>query len=191
MSSEKYTLVDGGILVEARLAEGREETYPLFLDATALRGIKDQEERNDKAGKILKYLVESDIDGGEEDTPDLSIVIGFERRGYDIYGMSAEIKRPTVSDRDATLIATRAMRKMALDLGTYSAKKIPHMVYAQISTESGMSFETNPIASSTMDTDGMEYEAESERISLSGHNLYTHEMQLICISGIIALVKAG
>ena len=191
MSSEKYTLVEGGILVETRLAEGREEAYPLFLDATALRGIKDKEERNDKAGTILKYLVESDIYGDEEENPDISIGIGLERRGYGIYGMSAEIMRPAVSDRDATLIATRAMRSMAYDLGTYSKKAIPGMVYAQILTESGMSFETNPVASSSMDTDGMEYEADSDRITLHSHNLYTHEMQLICISGIIALVKAG
>jgi len=107
-----------------------------------------------------------------------------------VYGMNAEILRPRVSDKAAALAATHAMQQMAHDLGTYADKDIPGMVYAQVSTAQGITLETNPAGSSSMDTDGDEYEATSEKISLYAHNLYTHEMQLICISGLIALAKA-
>ena len=193
MSSEKYTLVEGGILVETKLAEKVNEPYQLFLDATVVRRAKDRNEQEAKTRKILEYLDESNIGHNQEvkdQTSDLEIQIGFERRGYGVFGMSAEMLRPTISDREASRIATEGMQQMARNLGIYSDDQIPGMVYAFISQERGMVFETNPAGACSMDTDGMEYDPMSERISLNSHNLYTHEMQLICISGLIALAKA-
>lgn len=193
MSSEKYTLVEGGILVETELAENVSEPYQLFLDATVVRRAKDREEQEAKTRQILEYLDESNIGHNkilEYQGSDLEIQIGFERRGYGVFGMTAEILRPTVSDREASHIATEGMQQMARNLGIYSDNQIPGMVYAFISQEQGMVFETNPAGACSMDTDGMEYDPMSERISLNSHNLYTHEMQLICISGLIALAKA-
>ena len=193
MSSEKYTLVEGGILVEATLADNVDEPYQLFLDATAVSRANDQQERELRAGRFLRYLDESNIGSGrvEGQFSDLDIQIDFHLRGYGVYGMNANIVRPLLSDKEATHVATNAMRKMAYDMGTYPDNKIPSMVYASISREYGMTFETNPAGSSSMDTSGSEYKPTSERISLYAHNLYTHEMQLICISGLIALAKEG
>ena len=192
MSSEKYTLVEGGILIDTQLAENSNEQYPLFLDATSVRRMGDDRQgREETAARFLTYLDESGIDGYDEENPDVAIMIGYESLGYGVYGMRAEINRPTISDRDATLVATRAMRQMANDLRTYPKREIPGMVYAQILGESGMVLETGGNNSSSMDTDGTRYKPTSDRITLHSHNLYTHEMQLICISGIIALAKAG
>ena len=192
MSSEKYTLVEGGILIDTQLAENSNERYPLFLDATSVRRMDDNsQEKEATAARFLTYLDESGIDGYDEESPDVSIMIGFNSVGYGVYGMEAEIKRPTIADRAATLIATRAMRQMAYDLGTYPKKEIPMLVYAHVLGDSGLSFETNPAGACSMDTDGYEYKPTSDRITLHSHNLYTHQMQLICISGIIALAKAG
>jgi hypothetical protein len=197
MSSEKYTLVEGGILVKSSVSADIDEPYELFLDATAVRRSDDDFIREEKAKQILKLLDESNIghdwmpgQGEEREIPDLEIQIGYTRVGYGIFRMSAEIARPKVSDEVASAVATQAMRQMAHDLGIYSDKHIPGLVYAQISGSQGMTFESNSAGSSSMDTDGMEYDATSERISLGDHNLYTHQMQLICISGLIALAKA-
>ncbi len=194
MSSEKYTVVEGGITVQTKLSEDIDETYELFLDATAVRRAKDQQERESRAEQFLRYLDESNIGydrGDNSQVPDLEIQIGYTSQGYGVYGMHADILRPTLPDNQASAIATQAMRKMAHDLGTYPDKDIPGMVYAHISQEYGMTFETNPAASSSMDTDGQHYSPTSERVELYAHNLYTHEMQLICISGLIALAKAS
>jgi len=194
MSSEKYTLIEGGILVETKLSENVDDSYQLFLDATSVRHIKSQAEREEKTAQLLRYLDESNIGhdwARGEVVPDLEIGIGYNRIGYGVFGMDATILRPSISDEEATFIATRAMRQMAHDLGTYSDKDIPGMVYANVSTEQGMTLETNPAAASSIDTDGSEYDPLSERIFLYSHNLFSHESQLICISGLIALAKAN
>ena len=193
MSSEKYTLVEGGILVKTKLSADIDEPYELFIDATAPQRLEPQD-RNAAVVRILELLDESNIGNywridGSGNT-DLEVQIGYERRGYGVFGMHAEIVRPTVSDSRATEVATKAMRQMAHDLGTYPDKDISKLVYAQVSTTHGISLETNSLISCTIDTDGDEYDANSEKIALSAHNLYSHEMQLICISGLIALAKA-
>ena len=190
--TNKLTLVEGGISIRTRLAESIDEPYELFLDVAAVRRLTNREERNTKAGQILKYIDEAvrPYAHRENQTPSgLDLCIGFQRQGYGVYGMYASMPRPQLPDQEATRYATLAMRHMAHDLGTYADADIPGMVYAHISRQHGMTFETNPIASSSMDTDGQVYEPDSERIELYAHNLYTHEMQLICISGIISLMK--
>jgi len=54
----------------------------------------------------------------------------------------------------------------------------------------GITLETNPVGACSMDTDGTDYDEDSEKIKLYDHNLYNHEMQLICIAGLVALAKA-
>lgn len=197
MSSEKYTIVEGGLLVKSRLSHDSDESYDLFLDATAVRRSDDELIREEKAERILQLLDESNIGNdwvrGQEDdhqTSDLEVQIGYHRYAYGIFRISAEIARPKVSDEVATIVATQAMRQMAYDLGTYTDSLIPGLVYAQVSRADGITLESNSAGSCSMDTDGMHYDETSEMISLGDHNLYTHQMQLICISGLIALAKA-
>ena len=193
MSSEKYTLVEGGILVRSRLSADIDEPYQLFLDATAVRKLDDQEGRNATTARILALLDESNIGyrpQGREVATDLEVQIGYTSVGYGVFRMDAEIARPSVSDEIATRVATDAMRQMAHDLGTYPDEDIPSLVYAQVSGLNGITLETNPVGACSMDTDGTDYDEDSEKIKLYDHNLYTHEMQLICIAGLIALAKA-
>jgi len=185
MENRKYALVEGGIVINTRLAEDSDETYPLFLDATAVKRHDDREERESRVDIILRHIQEANV--GQ----DLELSIGFEQRGYGVYGMEAEFDWPNLPDDQAARIATNAMRRMATDLGTYADEMLPGMVYARVRRADGITLETNPVASSSMDTDGTEYRASSERVTLYAHNLYTHEMQLICISGLIALAGAG
>lgn len=192
MSSENYTLVEGGMLLRTRLSADLDHHYQLFVDATAVSRSTDQHEGEAKARRILELLDESNIANNWRDgraDVDLEIQIGYESRGYGAYGMSAKLTRPSVSDTTASRVATYAMQQMAYNLGTYSAKDIPGMVYAHVSQSDGITLETNPVGSSSMDTDGNEYTENSGKISLYAHNLYTHQIQLICISGLIALAK--
>lgn len=192
MSSEKYTLIEGGILVKTKLSADSDEPYELFLDATAVRKTNDQFERQEKTARILELLDESRIGydrrAGLDDT-NLAIDIGFTSRGYGVYGMDAEMAWPAVTDVEASLAGTRAMRQMAYDLGTYSDKQIPGMVYAHVDRARGITLETNPAGSCSMDTDGSEYRPTADRVTLYAHNLYTHEMQLICIAGLISITQ--
>jgi hypothetical protein len=185
MENQKYALVEGGIVINTRLSDTSHETYPLFLDASAVKRQDDREERERRAETILQYVQEANT------AQDLDLSIGFEQRGYGVYGMQAELQWPNVPDDQVSYFATTAMRQMAKDLGTYSNDMLPGMVYARVRRSDGITLETNPVASSSMDTDGTEYHETAERVTLYAHNLYTHEMQLICISGLIALAKAG
>ncbi len=64
------------------------------------------------------------------------------------------------------------------------------LVYAQVNRQHGVTLETNPIASASLDTDGNSYNPEDSVIELSAHNMYAHEMQLICLSGLIAIARS-
>lgn len=198
MNRERYELVEGGInIVGFKTPQGDESE--LFLDATAVRRSVDNETRERNTRRILEILDETGIGGRvhtreQEERPNLSEDIGFTRRGYGVFGMTAEILWPNLSDKEATHEATQAMRAMAHNLGTYSDEEMPLYVAAEVNRSYGITLETNPVGSCSMDTDGSEYayqlsEGGTERVTLHAHNLYTHEMQLICISGLIALTR--
>lgn len=193
MNSEKYTLVDGGISIDAKLSADNDEVYKLFVDATAVSRADTLHEGEARAKQILQLLDESNIGNryqtGRNDS-DLSVQIGYKQRGYGVYGLHAEIARPTVPDDEATRVATQAMRRMAHDLGLYPDAQIPGMVYARVSHVQGITLETSGEGSCSLETDGGSYDQTSETIELYPHNLYAHQMQLVCISGLIALVKA-
>lgn len=192
MAQEKYTLVEGGIEIRTRLASDSKETYQLFLDATVVGRESDQFAREEKAARILELLDDSGIGrAGRDgiDNPDFLVQIGFSRAGYGVFGMNAELLWPSVSDKVASELATSAMRSMARDVGLCSEDQINRMVYASVSRAHGITLETNPIGSCSLDTDGSDYRSDQDRVSLYAHNLYTHEMQLVCLSGLIAIAS--
>lgn len=197
MSAEKYTLVKDGLLIDTRLSATDDGRYPLFIDATAVGRLPEKHERELASRQILKLLIESGIGyhatTDEAESSDLLIQIGLTRHGYGVFGMDAMFSWPDLPDGEASMIATRAMRQMARNLGLYpeaSNKELAGMVYAHLDRRSGITLETNPAGSSSMDTNGSRYRPGAERVKLESHNLYTHEMQLVCIAGIIALAKA-
>jgi len=193
LNREKYKLVEEGIVVKTRLSATDDEPYELLLDATvAGRGVDDFES-GERARGILELLDESGINHGGRNgvgQHGFEVHIGRVRYGYGVFRMSAELKWPAVSDQSASNIATDAMRRMARNLGIYKDKNIDSLVYANVRRSDGITLETNPAGSCGMDTDGMKYSPDSETVSLIDHNLYTHEMQLVCISGLIALANA-
>jgi len=185
-----YKLTEGGFLVRTQLSEQNKATYPLFLDATAVGRAKDMKEKEARAKRILEILYASGIAyGGRNGLGDsrFSINIGFQQVAYGVYGMGAELRWPKLSDARASAIGTEAMRAMARDLKLYPETEIGGMVYAGIQRAYGMTFGTNPAASSSMDTDGMEYSPQAKKVNLYAHNLYTRQMQLVCIKGIMAV----
>jgi len=94
------------------------------------------------------------------------------------------LTRPSLPDDLLARAATEAMGTGArqLEMG------YPYDTGALID-RNGMEFVANPIASATIGTDGMEYSHGSPRIELYSHNLYTPTMQLVCFSGIIAVLE--
>ncbi len=100
--------------------------------------------------------------------------------------MYAEVKRSTEDNIIMGQIATDSMRRTARELKYCGGDILDSMVYAQVD-DNGVTLETNPLASSSLDTDGSDYDNDSETIKVYAHNLYSHEMQLICLTGLIRL----
>lgn len=107
----------------------------------------------------------------------------------DRYGFNATIKRPDTNISVVQSVATKAMRQTATDLRYMPKSILAGSVYALLH-ENYMSLETNPMGSCSLDSDGMEYEPASPTVNLYAHNIYNHEMQLICLSGLIAIANA-
>ncbi|MDN5275995.1 MAG: hypothetical protein JWN33_644 [Candidatus Saccharibacteria bacterium] len=108
----------------------------------------------------------------------------------DRLGMSAELAWPELADQDIQQVATDAMRSSAVNLRYASRRIIPSLVYALVSRSEGITLETNPAGSCSLDTDGMHYDPEASKVELYAHNLYAREMQLICLSGLVAIARA-
>lgn len=123
--------------------------------------------------------------------PALQVALGTERiNNDDRFGMSAKLRWPSRSNSELRSIATQAMQQTALELHYVSQTILPDMVYAQIDRQRGVTLETNPVGSCSMDTDGGTYEADDPSMKLYAHNIYNHEMQLICLSGLISIARA-
>lgn len=120
-------------------------------------------------------------------------------------GMMADIQWPEASDDDLTELATQTMRQAAFalrhdaDMEEYQGKKIRRsrwikhiesMVYAQVSRDRGVTLETNPMGSCSLGTDGSWYQPTDETFEIQAHNIYSHEQQLICLTGCIAIAHA-
>ncbi len=100
--------------------------------------------------------------------------------------MFAEVKRSTEDNLSLGRLATEAMLKTARELKYGNRDILDGMVYAQVDNN-GVTLETNPGGSCSLDTDGSDYDNNSETIKVYAHNLYSNEMQLICLSGLIRL----
>lgn len=123
--------------------------------------------------------------------PALQVVLGTERiNNGDRFGMTARLRWPERSNSELGSIATRAMRQTALDLRHANQSILPGMVYAQVDRQRGVTLETNPAGSCSMDTDGERYDTNEPFMELNAHNLYTHSMQIICLSGLISIARA-
>lgn len=124
--------------------------------------------------------------------PSLSVEMGVDYiNNGDRLGFNARVRWPDADPIDVQIAATRAMCRTAKSL-RYMADVCPveDLVYAQVDRERGVTLETNPMASASLDTDGDSYNLDDPVIDLSAHNMYSHEMQLICLSGLIAIARS-
>lgn len=112
--------------------------------------------------------------------------------------MQVDLKMPDwdnekLSDNVLSGLVAMAMRRTARQLkyGVVDKRSyVDSMVYGSVRRERGITLETNPVGSCSLDTDGSEFESSDERLNLYGHNLYSHEQQLICFTGAVALAYA-
>ena len=178
MLSERIRVVKDGFVIS-------NWTGDFLLDATVVRETPDKSIREENARRIVEIISETGVlNRTPEGNPPLEVAMGMARRGYGIFGMSARLWRPNSPDVELSRNATGSMRSMTNALGGFIDKDFPA---ASFSTQSGITLETNPAASSSMDTDGQSYKGSQPIIELYAHNLYTHEAQLICLAGLIAL----
>jgi hypothetical protein len=125
----------------------------------------------------------------ERRDPLLHVEIGVQRlRDGTRVGMRAEFPKIDGDLEARNRYATNAMRVTANTL-RYCPKTLLDMVGAQYD-DSGVTFQVNDIGACTLDTDGQTFDSEDELVEVYAHNLYSHEMQLICLSGLIAITRA-
>lgn len=123
--------------------------------------------------------------------PSLALELGDDYiNDGDRFGFNAYVKWPDADLVAVQDIATKAMHRTAKDLKYAQGCNLNGMVYAQLSRQYGVTLETNSIASASLDTDGTSYNPEDSVINLSAHNMYSHEMQLVCLSGLIAIARS-
>lgn len=151
----------------------------------------DRRVKHDRCRQLITAVEEvAAITPKDQQDPNLSVEIGIEPiGGSNRYGFNAVVKRPVASPSIVQNAATTAMRQTAEELRYMPKSILSNSVYAHM-TESYVSLETNPVGSCSLDTDGVEYEPDSSDINLYAHNLYNHEMQLICLSGLIAIARS-
>lgn len=106
------------------------------------------------------------------------------------YPMYADIAWADVSEEELGRIATGYMQSTAKKLQYEDKGLIPSLVYAQVSKERGVTLQTNPMGSCSLETDGTFYDPASPRYELYAHNIYNHMQQYICFAGSVALAHA-
>ena len=101
--------------------------------------------------------------------------------------MNGRLNRPLDDDGQMERRATAAMRRTARRLQYMPESILDSLVYAEVHNSHGVTIETNPMGSCSLDTDGDYYRPDSESADVYGHNIYSHEIQVICLSGLIAV----
>jgi hypothetical protein len=118
------------------------------------------------------------------------------------YGLDMEIAWPEADDSAAQDLATMAMRRAAVDLrylrGDHRSRErqlrlVEQLVGASVARmgeHAGVSLIAHADGSCTADTDGSSYGYGMPKFGVYAHNLYSHEMQLLCITGGVAIACA-
>jgi len=119
--------------------------------------------------------------------------------------LSASIAWPEASDADVSSFATGIMHGLAIatrykqDLMSRKRDVLSRNVYAHLRRYRdedsyfgwpGVSLQTNPIGSCSVDTSGDEFESDAPMFTVYQHNLYGYKQQLICLGGAIAIANA-
>lgn len=125
----------------------------------------------------------------EQADPLLTVWMGSIPVGYGDIGMHAWTVWP---EEEPDILLERInpiMQRIAVELQTMPQRVVKKGVSAKISREYGLTFEANDVGSCSLDTDGSDYNPQDTAIELYGHNIYSPEIQLICLSGLIAFIR--
>jgi hypothetical protein len=129
-----------------------------------------------------------------DDEPKLDVWIGSERHGIaGRLGMEADVRWPQMDDKKLSQLATHKMLQTAVALGYAQDRPLAGkmgLIYAEVDRSRGVTLQTNPIGSCSVDTDGMWYKPEDPVIKLLQHNLYNSDQQFIILAGAIAIAHA-
>lgn len=105
---------------------------------------------------------------------------------------------PQIDDGDISKLATDVMVRAATeldyaDMGSRAGKRRPSsgLVYAHIQRSRGVVLETNEMGSCSVGTDGSIYDPDEPTFELRSHNIYGVDQQIICVTGAIAIARAG
>lgn len=139
----------------------------------------------------LSAVSSCSMEAGLQD-PNMTVNMSLRPIGSDDrLGMDAVLKWPeSVGDFELQVIATNAMVLIANDLRMHSPRLMDGTVYAMVSRDNGITLETNPMGSCSLDTDGATYDPSKPTMELWGHNIYNHKIQLVCLAGLIAIARA-
>lgn len=108
------------------------------------------------------------------------------------YGMNVMLRWPQTDPESAANFASTQMRQFARTLDLHSGQSrdlLEDLVYAQARRDTGVSFQTNPMGSCSIESDHQDYTSAST-VDLWQHNLYNSQQQLICLVGAIAFANA-
>ncbi len=125
----------------------------------------------------------------EERDPRLDVGMGSR---YSVDGrlpMYADIAWPEADEEAVEALAEKHMRETAKKL-KYEVPLIEDLVFASVSRARGVTLQTNPVGSCSIDTDGMHYDQADPVFELRAHNIYAPQQQLICFAGTVAIANA-
>lgn len=167
-----------------------DDSSRLLLNARKLGAKRQHKHRSTR--DVVEYLatLAASIDPAHHDQA-LQVYMGVSPLGTTgRYGMSAKVRWPDVPDQELAAATTRQMRETATDLRHFpsaTARLLPELVYADVSRQHGVTLQTNPMGSCSLDTAGDRYRADEPAFEVHAHNIYSHEQQLICFAGLVAI----
>ncbi|MFA5004171.1 MAG: hypothetical protein WC498_02735 [Candidatus Saccharimonadales bacterium] len=115
------------------------------------------------------------------------------------YGLDMTIAWPDIEGGTLSRLATTAMIGVATDLRYFRdvepgrqgySNFLRETVGAVVEREDGVQIIALAGGSSTVDTDGDYHRPDKPQFEVYGHNLYSNEMQLICMVGGVAIAHA-
>jgi hypothetical protein len=137
----------------------------------------------------------------EEDSEPIAAAVGHYRGMNDTgrLAIACEIRwpEPAINNASLSTLGTAVMLRAAteLDYDDISQKPRRHqrgrgLVYAHVDRQQGVVLETNEMGSCSMGTDGSWYRPEEAEFSISSHNIYGIDQQIICLAGAVAIARA-
>lgn len=168
------------------------DSLRMYINTKKIGAEDGEQRRRQAAEQVISVLrgIRTWTDAEELDS-NLDVHLGVKPVPDGRLAISATVKWPEgVTDDAMAGFATTVMQETAHKLH-YERKLIPDLVGAVVDRERGVTLQTNPIGSCSIDTDGSSYNPIESTFEVSAHNIYTSIQQLICFSGAVAIANAA